>query len=311
MKNPTKFVMLGLLLIPFAAVATMGNAFAATTTNVTQCAGAADANNKCFFVPPEVTINVGDTVIWTNDDSATHTVTSGDPNDPGTWGQAFDSGLGVPRSTFEYTFDTAGEYPYLCQLHPWMTGKVTVVEGMEEMPAPEMPEGTVMPGEKIDLMVNHELPLDVAEYDEVMLAFKSKGSDGGPIVHTDYRVTIMKDGNEVFKHNFHDHDGILELEFKKMDQAPMVTDPDVDDPGKLITGTFGVNGRVFAENGNYEIKAEITGIEFKPLPTPITQDFGMNVVPEFPVAAILPLMLALVAVVAVMRMKSGKNHPSL
>lgn len=160
MKNTTKFVMLGLLLIPFAAVATMGNAFA-TTTNVTQCAGAADANNKCFFDPPEVTINVGDSVIWTNDDSATHTVTSGDPNDPGTWGQAFDSGLGVPRSSFEHMFDAAGEYPYLCQLHPWMTGKVTVVEGMgEEMKEEEEMEMEEEMKEEMSSMPAIVIPTD-------------------------------------------------------------------------------------------------------------------------------------------------------
>ena len=62
--------------------------------------------------------HVSDTVIWTNSDSASHTVTSSDVNDPDTWSEFFDSGLMQPGSTFEYIFDTAGEYPYLCQLHP-------------------------------------------------------------------------------------------------------------------------------------------------------------------------------------------------
>ena len=83
MKNQAKISMLGLLLIPFAAPTMLDDAFAATVT-VDQCPGAANATNDCFFVPDEVTINVGDTVIWTNSDSATHTVTSGDVNDPNT-----------------------------------------------------------------------------------------------------------------------------------------------------------------------------------------------------------------------------------
>jgi plastocyanin len=29
-------------------------------------------------------------------------------------------------NTFEFTFDDAGEYPYFCMVHPWMTGTVTV-----------------------------------------------------------------------------------------------------------------------------------------------------------------------------------------
>ncbi|MFQ5941126.1 MAG: plastocyanin/azurin family copper-binding protein [Nitrososphaerales archaeon] len=315
MKSLTQVVVLGLLLLPFAAAINIDNAYA-EMREVVQCAGSGDANNDCFFVPSEITVNVGDTVVWLNDDSATHTITSGDVNDPDNWSAIFESGLGKPKTTFEHTFDTAGEYPYLCQLHPWMIGKVIVVEGGAGMPGPEMPEKempgeTVLPGEQIDLAVNHELPLDIAEYDDFMLTFKSKGSDGNPIVHTDYRITVMKDGEEIFKHNFHDHDGILELEFKKMDQAPMVTDPAVDDPGKLITGPFGVQGTVLSENGAYDIKAEITGIEFKPLSTSISQDFSMNVVPEFPIAALLPLMLAFAAIVAVMRIRSGKNLPSL
>ncbi|MFQ5940972.1 MAG: plastocyanin/azurin family copper-binding protein [Nitrososphaerales archaeon] len=131
MKTQAKLVVLGLLLLPFAAAINIDNAYA-EMREVVQCAGSGDANNDCFFVPSEITVNVGDTVVWLNDDSATHTITSGDVNDPDNWSAIFESGLGKPKTTFEHTFDTAGEYPYLCQLHPWMIGKVIVVEGMED-----------------------------------------------------------------------------------------------------------------------------------------------------------------------------------
>jgi plastocyanin len=82
-----------------------------------------DETNECF-IPAEVTVSVGDTVTWSNDDSAAHTVTSGTPTDgpDGT----FDSSLFMAGTTFSYTFDTAGEYNYFCMVHPWMTGKVNV-----------------------------------------------------------------------------------------------------------------------------------------------------------------------------------------
>src|SRR3990170_4457107 len=82
-----------------------------------------DETNECF-IPAEVTVHVGDTVIWSNDDSAAHTVTSGSPSDgpDGT----FDSSLFMADTTFSYTFDNAGEYNYFCMVHPWMTGKVQV-----------------------------------------------------------------------------------------------------------------------------------------------------------------------------------------
>jgi plastocyanin len=82
-----------------------------------------DATNSCFS-PSEVSVKVGDTVTWQNNDSAAHTVTSGTPSDgpDGT----FDSSLFMPGKTFSYTFDKAGEYNYFCMVHPWMTGKVNV-----------------------------------------------------------------------------------------------------------------------------------------------------------------------------------------
>ena len=128
MKNQSMILTLGLLLIPLVAVMNSGSAYAETVT-VDQCPGASSSDNDCTFVPTEVTINIGDTVVWTNSDAATHTVTSGDIADPSAWGEIFDSGLPKPDVLYEYTFDTAGEYPYLCQLHPWMIGRVIVEAG--------------------------------------------------------------------------------------------------------------------------------------------------------------------------------------
>jgi len=76
------------------------------------------------YLPYEVTVNVGQTVTWNNDDSAAHTVTSGSV-DAGLTG-IFDSGLFMSGSTFEFTFDEPGKYDYFCMVHPWMTGIVNV-----------------------------------------------------------------------------------------------------------------------------------------------------------------------------------------
>jgi len=82
-----------------------------------------EETNECF-IPAEVTISVGGTVTWTNDDTAAHTVTSGTATD-GPDG-IFDSSIFMAGKTFEHTFDEAGEYDYFCIVHPWMTGKVVV-----------------------------------------------------------------------------------------------------------------------------------------------------------------------------------------
>jgi plastocyanin len=83
------------------------------------------------YSPNPIQAKVGQTVVWTNDDSAFHTVTSGSVGAADA-GKAFDSGLAGPTAltakgkTFEHKFDTAGEYPYFCTLHPAMVGTVTV-----------------------------------------------------------------------------------------------------------------------------------------------------------------------------------------
>jgi plastocyanin len=83
------------------------------------------------YQPDPVQAKVGQTVVWTNNDIAFHTVTSGLPGDPDV-GAQFDSGLEGPTAltgvgkTFEHTFDTAGEFDYHCTLHPALIGKVVV-----------------------------------------------------------------------------------------------------------------------------------------------------------------------------------------
>jgi len=84
------------------------------------------------FAPNPLNAKVGDTVTWTNKDTTFHTVTSGTGPSDTTHGKAFDSGLSGPTAlttqgkTFSHKFLTAGEFPYYCQLHPTMVGKVVV-----------------------------------------------------------------------------------------------------------------------------------------------------------------------------------------
>ena len=73
------------------------------------------------FSPENLTINVGDTVVWTNNDDGPHTVTADDDQ--------FNSGNMDEGATWSYTFTEAGTYDYYCSYHGSMTGTVTVVEG--------------------------------------------------------------------------------------------------------------------------------------------------------------------------------------
>ena len=70
------------------------------------------------FTPAKLSISVGTTVIWTNNDSVTHTVTAD--------GGAFDSNNLSPGNTFSFTFSKAGTYTYHCKIHPSMMGTILV-----------------------------------------------------------------------------------------------------------------------------------------------------------------------------------------
>jgi plastocyanin len=70
------------------------------------------------FEPSTLTIRVGETVRWFNDDALPHTVSATD----GSW----DSGNLPPGASFERRFDTVGSYPYLCRYHPGMVATIKV-----------------------------------------------------------------------------------------------------------------------------------------------------------------------------------------
>ena len=70
------------------------------------------------FAPAEVNIKVGETVVWTNEDTTSHTVESSD----GTLkSEELSKG-----DTYSHTFTKAGKYDYICGIHPSMHGSVTV-----------------------------------------------------------------------------------------------------------------------------------------------------------------------------------------
>jgi plastocyanin len=72
------------------------------------------------FSPATVTVNVGDTVTWTNRDGQAHTATSGTAWSTG------DIGGGRSKSI---TFRTPGTFDYICAIHPTMTGLLVVRAG--------------------------------------------------------------------------------------------------------------------------------------------------------------------------------------
>ena len=70
------------------------------------------------YKPSPLTVGIGTTVRWTNDDSIPHTSTS----NTGLWS----SGTLSAGDHFDFMFQTAGTFTYHCTIHPGMTGSVVV-----------------------------------------------------------------------------------------------------------------------------------------------------------------------------------------
>jgi LPXTG-motif cell wall-anchored protein len=71
------------------------------------------------FSPAGVTVNVGDTVTWSNNGPTGHSATASDGS--------FDTGILDKGSSGSHTFTQAGTFNYICTPHPFMKGTVTVV----------------------------------------------------------------------------------------------------------------------------------------------------------------------------------------
>ena len=81
------------------------------------------------FSPREVTITVGQTVRWTNEDPVFHTVTSGNPGDADA-GAVFDSDDIISFDSFTHQFNEVGEFWYFSKLdegRPGMVGARVIV----------------------------------------------------------------------------------------------------------------------------------------------------------------------------------------
>lgn len=70
------------------------------------------------FVPDTLTVNAGDTIVWTNEDKVTHTATAE--------GKVFDSKNIPYGASWEYVADKRGTHSYFCIPHPTMKGKLIV-----------------------------------------------------------------------------------------------------------------------------------------------------------------------------------------
>ncbi len=98
---------------------------AATTTappsdEAAQVSEVSEVSIESFlFGPADLTVSVGDTIRWTNNEAGIpHDTTA----DDGLW----ESATLRPGDQFEFTFNEPGTYTYFCSIHPDMRATITV-----------------------------------------------------------------------------------------------------------------------------------------------------------------------------------------
>jgi len=90
-----------------------------TTPSVAPTSGGATVVIKDFaFTPPTVTIKVGETVTWRNEDGVPHDATA----------DSFTSGSISSGESYTRKFDKAGTYTYVCKVHPSMAAAMVIVQ---------------------------------------------------------------------------------------------------------------------------------------------------------------------------------------
>ena len=246
-----------LLAVVAGIVATIPAAFAAEVgvpigTSVPGC----EDTNECWD-PAEVTVGVGETVTWSNDDTAAHTVTSGTV-EGGPDGN-FDSSLFMAGTTFEWTPDAEGKYPYFCMVHPWMQGMIVVGKAM---------------GEEAGVMINIESqPVGAGESMTINVEFVKME---GETKHVNYNIMATQDGQVVLdEQGVHDHDGVMSHTTMALPSTASGDNPvDVD-----------------VEFLGFGIDPPFTG--------PIGQMGETQVVPEFGTIAVMILGVAIISIIAV------------
>ena len=319
----------------FALLALVPAAFAdhpTATVSMPQGSGlpGCEETNECF-VPSEVSVDVGGSVTWTNDDSLLHFVTAGNlKEDPGMVGydypNGFESPLMNPGESYTVEDLKEGTYPYFCTVHPWMTGTlyVTASHGDEDgdmetnnsmsdnmMDGEKMMDGDTdaMTGEKT--MEDEKMMMDddrmiMGDEDMVMMESKVPESLDGVMVSID---TVGGDMGSPLQINveFTDADGnaLTHVNYRltaMQGDETILQDGTDDSPAHSHTG-IGEHPTpalpVAAADTPVDVSVYLYGFGVEEITGPSGDVASYKVVPEFGAVAMAVLGVAIVSIVAI------------
>jgi len=151
------------------------------------------------FYPEILPIESNDSITWVNEDSVTHSITSGIPGHQDYSGKFFKTGNIKPSKyvTVKITDTTSFAYYYFCEIHPWLTGKIVVATAPEAQPETDNPIVTNKPKYNAgqDVYVSGQVHRDFAGTPYQILVYKNSDVlvntlDGKFDMESSYTYTI-------------------------------------------------------------------------------------------------------------------------
>lgn len=303
----------------FALLALVPAAFAdhpTATVSMPQGSGlpGCEETNECF-VPSEVSVDVGGSVTWTNDDSLLHFVTAGNlKEDPGMVGydypNGFESPLMNPGESYTAEDLKEGTYPYFCTVHPWMTGTlyVTAAHGdeggsmeangsMMEKDGEKMMDGDrdamngmMMDDDKGMMMMEGKVPESL---EDVMVSIETQGGDMGSPVQISVAFTDS-DGNDLSHVNY----SVIAMQGDEM----VLEDGTDGSPAHSHTGMGDHSTAPLMADASetpVDVSVYLYGFGVEEITGPSGDVASYKVVPEFGAVAMAVLGVAIVSIVAI------------
>ena len=168
---------------------------------------------EVWYDPPYISIIIGDTITWQNNDREGHTVTSGEGSgrfgwmrdDFGTSDDLFDSGRFMPGETWSYKFDQSGTFPYYCTIHPWMEGIVIVEKEIPDYPHDatgqkiQFPLLMYTPDKDIEVNLTWDPPV-IRTHEKIQFVYQFYDPlTNSNLAKMKYNFVIFQNGKEIFR----------------------------------------------------------------------------------------------------------------
>ena len=277
MTNNQKIMLTSMILIGFIMTTTSFAFAEQVSVSLPQGSGVpgCEETNECFL-PHMITVNPRDEVVWSNDDSAAHTVTSGMPGTPD---GIFDSSIFMAGTTFSHTFDTLGKYDYFCTVHPWMVGQVlvTVGGGIEKELGTITIGSTIESNTKIDNLVANIVSSDGYANEVMTIDVTITDLNDNPAEHISYNIQAIHGTMVLLNEEGHMHEGTM-----TNTHTTKALTIDASDASPV---TITVNAVGFGHDEQYQ---EVFGEIAK-----------KQVVPEFGTVAMMILVVSIISIIGI------------